>query len=107
MNIQRDIELDKDPFSQRILKTDPCPYIIKYSLDVLNKNTRVLDILNTDKKCLIEINIESSPSEIWSMFSQRIRIPITGKKSVVLFLQRGLLCSVVNLLRQSRTGSFT
>ena len=69
-----------------MLKTDPCPYLIKYSLDVLKKKTKVLDILNTNKKCLIQINIESSSSEIWSMFSQQIQIPITGKKSVVLCL---------------------
>ena len=66
MNIQRNI--DKDSFSQRILengslkfKADPCPYLVNYSLDVLKKKTKVLDIVNTDKKCLIKNNIESSP----------------------------------------------
>ena len=47
--------MDKDPFSQWILengaqKTDPCPYLVEYSLDVLDKNTKVLDIFNTDRK---------------------------------------------------------
>ena len=29
---------------------DPCPYLVKYSLDVLKKKTKVLDILNTNQK---------------------------------------------------------
>ena len=37
--------MDKDPFSQRIFKTDPFPYILKYSPDIL-------DIINTFKTCL-------------------------------------------------------
>ena len=36
----------KDPF----LKMDPCQYLVKYSLDVLKKETKVLDIFNTEKK---------------------------------------------------------
>ena len=44
---------------------DNCPYLVRYSLDVLKKNTKVLDIFNLDKKCFMRINIESSPSEIW------------------------------------------
>ena len=55
--------MDKDQFSQQILKTDPC--LIKYSPDVLLKKTKYLDIFNVDKKYLIKINIESSPWEIW------------------------------------------
>ena len=47
VNSQRNI--DKDPFSKQILKTDPCPYLVNYSLDVLKK-TKALDIFNTDKK---------------------------------------------------------
>ena len=62
MNIQRNI--DKDPFFQRILKTDPCPYLVVYSLDVLKKKTKFLDNFNTDKKYFIKKNIESSPPEI-------------------------------------------
>ena len=53
-----------DP-SKQTLKTDPCPYLAKYSLDVLKKKTKVLVIFNTDKKCFLKINIESSPPEIW------------------------------------------
>ena len=37
---------------KRILKTDPCPYLVKYSIDVLKKKTKVLDIFNTDKNVL-------------------------------------------------------
>ena len=89
-----------DP-SKQTLKTDPCPYLAKYSLDVLKKKIKVLDSFNTDKKCFIKINVESSPPEIWiricfhnrsgsssllkihteysdkDSFSQRIRIPTT------------------------------
>ena len=65
---------------KRILKTDPCPYLVKYLLDVLKKKTKVLDILNTDEKCIKKINIESSPSEIWI----RIRFPeINGSPSLL------------------------
>ena len=47
--------------------------------DVLNKKTKVLDIFNTDKKCFMQINIESSPSEIWI----RIRfLEINGSQSL-------------------------
>ena len=35
-------------------KTDPFPYLVKYSIDVLKKKTKVLDIYNTDKKCVIK-----------------------------------------------------
>ena len=45
-----------DPW-KRILKTDPCPYLVRYSFDVLRKKTIFLDIFNTNKK--------SSPYEIW------------------------------------------
>ena len=44
---------------------DPCPYLVKYSLDVIKKKTKFLDIFNTDKKSFIKNNIESSPQEIW------------------------------------------
>jgi hypothetical protein len=46
------------------VKTDPCRYFFGYSPDVPKKKTKVLDILNTDKKCFIKINIESSPPMI-------------------------------------------
>ena len=49
MNNQRCIDKDK---------TDLCPYLVKYSVDVLKKKTKVLDILNTDKKCFIKNNIK-------------------------------------------------
>ena len=45
-------------------KTDPYPNLVKYSPDVLKKKTKVLDIISTDKKCFIRINVESSPQEI-------------------------------------------
>ena len=32
-----------DPW-KRILKKDPCPYLVKYSLDDLKKKTKVLDM---------------------------------------------------------------
>ena len=43
-------------------KTDPYPFIVKYSPDVLKKKTKVLDIINTDN--FLKINVESSPQEI-------------------------------------------
>ena len=43
---------------------DPCLCLDKYSLDVIKKKTKVLDIFNTDKKCFIKNNIDSSPQEI-------------------------------------------
>ena len=52
-------------FQGSVVKTDPCLYFFEYSPDVLKKKTKVLDIFNTDKKCLMKINIESSPPEIW------------------------------------------
>jgi hypothetical protein len=44
---------------------NPCLYLVKYTLDVLKKKTKVLDIFNTDRKKSIENNIELSPQEIW------------------------------------------
>ena len=52
-------------FQGSVLKTDLCLYFFKYSPDVLKKKTKVLDILNTNKKCFMKINIEPSPPEIW------------------------------------------
>ena len=46
-------------------KTDPYPNLVRYSTDVLKKETKVLDIINTDKTCFIKINVETSPQEIW------------------------------------------
>ena len=48
-----------------MIHTDPCPYLSKYSLDVLKKKTKVLGIFNADKKCFIKNNIESSSQKIW------------------------------------------
>ena len=39
-------------FQSSLVKTDPCPYLLKYSPDVLKKKTRVLDIFHTDKNVL-------------------------------------------------------
>ena len=36
-----------------LIKTDPYPNLVKYSLDVLKKKTKVLDIINTGKTCFI------------------------------------------------------
>ena len=49
---------------------DPCSYLVKYSpAGVIKKKTKVLDpgdfFFNTDKKYVIQINVESSPQEIW------------------------------------------
>ena len=44
---------------------DPCPYLVKYSLDVLKKKTKFLEIFNTDRKCFIKRDIESNPPEKW------------------------------------------
>ena len=49
----------------KIRKTDPCLYFFEYSPDVLKKKTKVFDVFNTDKKCFMKINRESSPPEIW------------------------------------------
>ena len=49
------------------MKTDPYLYFFEYSPDVPKKKTKVLDIVNTNKKCFLKINIESSPKEIWKM----------------------------------------
>jgi hypothetical protein len=58
---------------------DPCLYFFEYSPDVLKKKTKVLDIFNTDKKCFMKINIETSPLEIWI----RIRfLEINGSPSL-------------------------
>ena len=47
------------------MKTDPCPYLVKDSPDVIKKKTKVLDILNTDKKYTKKMKVESCPQEIW------------------------------------------
>ena len=52
-------------FQGSVVKTDPCLYFFEYSPDVLKKKTKVLDIFNTNKKCIMKINIESSPPEIY------------------------------------------
>ena len=57
--------MDKDPFSQWFLENGSCLSLIRYSLDVLKKKTKVLDIFNTDKICFMKIVIESSSLEIW------------------------------------------
>ena len=43
--------MDRDPFSQWILENHP--NLVKYSPDALKKLTKVLDILNMNKNCLI------------------------------------------------------
>ena len=44
--------MDRDPFSQRFLKTDPYPKLVKYSPDVLKKQKKDLDIFDTDNEFL-------------------------------------------------------
>ena len=44
--------------SKWILKTDPCQYLVKYSLDVLKENKGFSDTLNTDKIFFMKIDIE-------------------------------------------------
>ena len=77
------------------MKTDPCPCLVKYSLDVLKKKTKVLDIFNTDKKCLMKINIELSPPEswiriiiIWYFISAIKKINHTTKVSQFFFFEK-------------------
>ena len=71
--------ISTDPWKW-ILKTDPCPFLVKYSLDVLKKKTKLL-YFNTNKKYLMKINIESSPLEIWI----RIHLlEINGSPSLIL-----------------------
>ena len=59
---------------------DPCPYLVKYSFDVLKKKTKFLDIFDTNKKCFMKINIESSPQAIWirNRFHNWIKISTTA-----------------------------
>ena len=72
--------ISADPL-KRIFKTDPCPYLVKYSLDVPKKKTFLLDISNTDKTCLPKKNVESSPQEIWT----RIRfLEISRSTSLII-----------------------
>ena len=51
-------------FQGSIVKTDPCLCFFEYSPEFLKRKIKVLDIFNTDKKCFMKINIESSPSDI-------------------------------------------
>ena len=62
MNIQR--AMDKGPWKRILKKMDPYPNLVHYSPGVLKKKTKVLDI-NTEKTCIIKVNVESSPQEIW------------------------------------------
>ena len=69
---------------------DPCPYLFKYSFNVLKKKTKVLDILNTAKNVVLKL-IQSSPPEIWI----RIRfLEINGSPSLI---QSVLYCIYSNL----------
>ena len=69
--------------------TDPCLYFFEFSPDVLKKKTKVLDIFNTDKKCFIRINIESSPPKIWI----RIRfLQINGSPSLQISHAQYTIC---------------
>ena len=42
-------------------ETDLYQNLVKYSPDILQKTTKVLDIINTDKTCFIKIKVELSP----------------------------------------------
>ena len=69
-------------------KTDPYPNLFEYSPDILKKKTKVLDIINTDKTCLIKISVESSTQEIWIRihFLEKKRIPITVFNKAVIII---------------------
>ena len=47
---------------------DPCPYLVKYSIDVLKKETKVFDIFNTDKKCFMETDSKFQTFGVCSQF---------------------------------------
>jgi hypothetical protein len=67
---------------------DPCPYLVIYSLDILKKKTKVLDISITDKKCLTKFFIKSSSQEIWI----RIRfLEINRSPSLIMMFVLSLL----------------
>ena len=66
-------------FQGSVVKTDPGLYVYEYSSDVLKKKTKFLDIFDTNKKCVMKITIESSPTDIWI----RIRfLEINGSPSL-------------------------
>ena len=71
--------MDKDPFSQRILlETDPCPYLVRYSLDVLKKKTKVFDIgMCTD---IIWVLYKIKSSRDINPFSRNKRIRLIERK---------------------------
>ena len=73
-----------DPW-KRILKTDTCPYLVKYSLDF------VLDIFNTDKRYFMKINIESSPPEIWIRIRFHNRFGSPSLHRINILLKRSFL----------------
>ena len=63
-----------------VFTTDPCQYLVRYSLGVLKKKTKVLDIFDTETKCFFKNNIETSNQEIWI----RIRfLGINGSPSLI------------------------
>ena len=59
--------MDKDMFSRIHCENGSLSnlYFFEYSPDVPKKKTKVLDIFNTDKKCFMKIDIETSPPDIW------------------------------------------
>ena len=63
------------------MKTDPCPFLVKYSPEVLKKKRKVLDVFYRDKKYFIKIIIESGSQEIW------IRISFLEKTDPHHFIQ--------------------
>ena len=44
--------------SAKFAIADPCPYDVKYSPDVLQKKTKVIDTYNTDKNCFYNFYVE-------------------------------------------------
>ena len=66
-----------DPW-KRILKTDPCPYLVKYSLDVLKKKTKFyIFLIRTKSIYQKKYRIKSSRDMDRDPFSWYKRIPIT------------------------------
>ena len=64
---------------------DPCPYLVKYSLDVLKMKTKVLDISNRQKRFYKDYYRIKSTGDMENdpfSWNKRIRITVTHKLKV-------------------------
>ena len=70
------------------MKTDPCPYLVKYLNGVIKKKTKAIDIFNSDKKGVIKIVIKLNPQEIWTMVRNKYVISIYhgGLHSILILI---------------------